>query len=73
MVICYACRGAAAAIVVYDITSKHSFQRAKTWVEELRKNASANMVVALAGMFGRYIVVTVSSFVELQKHYADLP
>lgn len=33
-------RGAAAAIVVYDITSTESFERAKKWVEELHKQGA---------------------------------
>merc|ERR1719499_2685827 len=42
-------RGAAAAIVVYDITSAPSFARAKTWVKELQRQGSADVVIALAG------------------------
>ncbi|CEO96314.1 Ras family [Plasmodiophora brassicae] len=42
-------RGAAAAVVVYDITSEQSFARAKKWIEELRQLGSADMVIALAG------------------------
>ncbi|XP_075152358.1 RAS oncogene family member Rab5 [Haematobia irritans] len=42
-------RGAQAAIVVYDIQNQDSFQRAKTWVKELHKQASPNIVIALAG------------------------
>jgi GTPase SAR1 family protein len=42
-------RGAAAAIVVYDITSQASFARAKTWVRELQRQGNANLVMALAG------------------------
>jgi small GTP-binding protein len=42
-------RGAQAAIIVYDITSQDSFVRAKTWVKELQRQASANIVIALAG------------------------
>ncbi|ESO08200.1 hypothetical protein HELRODRAFT_110414 [Helobdella robusta] len=42
-------RGAQAAIVVYDITNKESFNRAKVWIEELQKQASPNIVIALAG------------------------
>lgn len=42
-------RGAAAAIIVYDITSTESFTRAKKWVQELQKQGNPNMVVALAG------------------------
>lgn len=42
-------RGAQAAIVVYDITNQESFNRAKTWVRELQRQASPNIVIALAG------------------------
>merc|ERR1712176_911399 len=40
-------RGAKAAIVVYDITSKTSFERAQAWVKELRQQANQNIVIAL--------------------------
>ncbi|KAK4787993.1 hypothetical protein SAY86_019312 [Trapa natans] len=42
-------RGAAAAIIVYDITSIESFERAKKWVQELQKRGNPSMVKALAG------------------------
>lgn len=42
-------RGAAAAIIVYDITSSDSFARGKKWVQELQKQGNPNMVMALAG------------------------
>ncbi|KAJ1692502.1 hypothetical protein LUZ63_009200 [Rhynchospora breviuscula] len=42
-------RGAAAAVIVYDITSNDSFERAKKWVVELQKQGNPNMVMALAG------------------------
>jgi len=42
-------RGAAAAIVVYDITSQESFHRAKSWVKELQRQGSPDVVIALAG------------------------
>jgi len=42
-------RGAQAAIVVYDITNADTFERAKTWVKELQRQASPNIVIALAG------------------------
>jgi len=42
-------RGAAAAIVVYDITSEESFERAKSWVKELQRQGNPNIVIALAG------------------------
>mmetsp|Transcript_37834 Transcript_37834/g.45613 ORF Transcript_37834/g.45613 Transcript_37834/m.45613 type:complete len:200 (+) Transcript_37834:358-957(+) len=42
-------RGAAAAIVVYDITSTDSFNRAKSWVRELQRQGNPALVMALAG------------------------
>eukprot|EP00064_Thunnus_orientalis_P011180 superscaffoldBa00001588_g11210 len=48
-------RGAQAAIVVYDITNtvgftcRDTFARAKNWVKELQRQASPNIVIALAG------------------------
>merc|ERR1712000_309183 len=42
-------RGAQAAIVVYDITSMDSFERAKSWIKELQRQGNPNIVIALAG------------------------
>lgn len=42
-------RGASAAIVVYDITNKDSFNGAKSWVKELQRRGDPNVVIALAG------------------------
>mmetsp|Transcript_14191 Transcript_14191/g.21803 ORF Transcript_14191/g.21803 Transcript_14191/m.21803 type:complete len:120 (-) Transcript_14191:1572-1931(-) len=42
-------RGAAAAIVVYDITNLDSFAGAKSWVKELQRRGDPNVVIALAG------------------------
>jgi len=42
-------RGAQAAIVVYDITNQDTFGRAKVWVKELQRQASPNIVIAIAG------------------------
>eukprot|EP01084_Bolivina_argentea_P113778 202714_1 len=42
-------RGAAAAIVVYDVTNKESFNGAKSWVNELQRRGDPNVVIALAG------------------------
>merc|ERR1712178_591152 len=41
-------RGAAAAIVVYDITNRDTFQRAKNWVKELQRQGNPNIVISLA-------------------------
>ncbi|XP_071689312.1 ras-related protein Rab5-like [Rutidosis leptorrhynchoides] len=40
-------RGAAAAVVVYNITSMVSFQRAKKWVEELQRQSNPHLVMVL--------------------------
>eukprot|EP01088_Endostelium_zonatum_P012127 TRINITY_DN262_c0_g1_i1.p1 TRINITY_DN262_c0_g1~~TRINITY_DN262_c0_g1_i1.p1 ORF type:complete len:204 (+),score=46.75 TRINITY_DN262_c0_g1_i1:18-629(+) len=44
-------RGAQAAIIVYDITSQSSFERAKAWVRELMKHKQTeeSLVMALVG------------------------
>ncbi|KAG8461289.1 hypothetical protein KFE25_010476 [Diacronema lutheri] len=42
-------RGAAAAIVVYDITNRDTFARAKNWVKELQRQGNPHIVIALAG------------------------
>jgi Ras-related protein Rab-5C len=40
-------RGAAAAVVVYDITSMDSFVRGKKWVRELQRQGNPNLVTVL--------------------------
>jgi GTPase SAR1 family protein len=40
-------RGAAAAIVVYDITNPDSFAGAKSWVKELQRRGDQNVVIAM--------------------------
>ncbi|PWN51052.1 ras-domain-containing protein [Violaceomyces palustris] len=42
-------RGSNAAVIVYDITSESSFMDIKTWIEELRKNMSSDLVVHIVG------------------------
>jgi len=42
-------RGAAAAVVVYDITSVDSFEGAKRWVSELKSMHTPDVVIALTG------------------------
>ena len=41
-------RGAAAAVVVYDITNRQSFLRAKSWIKELQRQGNPSIVIALA-------------------------
>ncbi|KAK4430961.1 Ras-related protein RA [Sesamum alatum] len=42
-------RGAAVAVVVYDITNPESFAKAQYWVKELQKHGSPDIVMALVG------------------------
>lgn len=42
-------RGAAVAVVVYDITSPESFAKAQYWVKELQKHGSPGIIMALVG------------------------
>jgi small GTP-binding protein len=42
-------RGANAAIIVYDITSLDSFERAKKWITELERQAQPDIVITLVG------------------------
>lgn len=42
-------RGTAAAIVVYDITSSDSYNGAKQWVEEMKKESKSSVIVVLCG------------------------
>ena len=41
-------KGAAAAIIVYDITKPESFDTLVRWVEELKVRAPPNILIALA-------------------------
>lgn len=42
-------RGAAAAVIVYDISCRDTFVRAKKWVQELQRQGNPNLVMALVG------------------------
>lgn len=42
-------RGAAAAVVVFDVTNRESFEGAKSWVKELQRRGDPSVVIALAG------------------------
>ncbi|KAN0064152.1 hypothetical protein ACQY0O_003319 [Thecaphora frezii] len=42
-------RGSNAAVIVYDITSMQSFMDVKSWIEELRKNMSYDLVIHVVG------------------------
>ncbi|KAJ2169193.1 Vacuolar protein sorting-associated protein 21 [Coemansia sp. RSA 562] len=42
-------RNADAAVVVYDVTRASSLDKAKSWIKELQRHASPNIVIALVG------------------------
>ena len=42
-------RGAAAAVVVFDITSRESFEGAKRWVRDLQRSSEEGLIICLAG------------------------
>lgn len=42
-------RGAAAAIIVYDITNARSFEKTQQWVEELQRHGPDKIVLVVAG------------------------
>ncbi|KAL0074835.1 ras protein [Phycomyces blakesleeanus] len=42
-------RNANCAVIVYDVTQASSLEKAKSWVNELQRQADPNIVIALAG------------------------
>jgi Ras-related protein Rab-2A len=42
-------RGAAGALLVYDITRRETFEHLTSWLEDARQHSSANMVIMLIG------------------------
>ena len=42
-------RGAAAAIIVYDISRASTFKTLKTWIEELHNQGPKDIAIAIAG------------------------
>merc|ERR1712157_220759 len=42
-------RGASGALMVYDISRRDTFNHLSRWLEEVRANASANLVIMLIG------------------------
>lgn len=42
-------RNAQAAVIVYDVTKPQSFEKAKTWVKELHRQASPGITICLVG------------------------
>uniref|UniRef100_A0A914I2I9 Ras-related protein Rab-5B n=1 Tax=Globodera rostochiensis TaxID=31243 RepID=A0A914I2I9_GLORO len=64
-------RGAQAAIVVYDITNQESFAKARNWVRELQRQASPNIVIALAGNKADLAAKRMVEYEEAQAYAED--
>jgi len=64
-------RGATAAIVVYDVTNRLSFDGAKSWVKELQRRGEADVVIALAGNKADNPPARHAVSAEEAKEYAD--
>ncbi|KAH7728724.1 Ras-like protein Rab-5A [Aphelenchoides avenae] len=58
-------------IVVYDITNQESFAKAKNWVKELQRQASPNIVIALAGNKADLAAKRVVEYEEAQAYAED--
>ena len=65
-------RGAAAAVVVFDVTNRESFDGAKTWVKELQRRGEPNVVIALAGNKADVKTGRAVEAEEAQKYAAEL-
>ena len=52
-------RGAAGALLVYDITRRDTFNHLTTWLEDARQHANSNMAIMLIGnkRFKRYFFI----------------
>lgn len=48
-------RGAAGALLVYDITRRETFSHLTTWLDDARQHSNSNMVIMLIGN-KRYVV-----------------
>jgi len=42
-------RGTSAALIVYDITNKETFDNARTWIDEVQTQEGKTVVIGLAG------------------------
>ena len=61
-------RGAAAAIIVYDITNPDSFAGAKSWVKELQRRGDQNVVIALVSIVYMYVFKCVLLYYVFISH-----
>jgi GTPase SAR1 family protein len=55
-------RGAAAAIIVYDISRASTFKTLKTWVDELKNQGPKEIAIAIAGNKVRCMCLFINPF-----------
>ena len=63
-------RRAQAVVVVYDISSRISFEHAKSWVREVKQNAYPDIVIALVGNKADLVSKRAVNY-ELAQTYAE--
>lgn len=64
-------RGAAGALLVYDITRRETFNHLSRWLEEARQNGNPDMVIMLIGNKADMEARRQVSFAEGEKFAAD--
>ncbi len=64
-------RGAAGALLVYDITRRETFNHLSRWLEEARQNGNPDMVIMLIGNKSDMEARRQVSFAEGEKFAAD--
>lgn len=61
-------RGAAGALLVYDITRRDTFNHLTTWLEDARQHSNSNMVIMLIGN-KRYFFHDFVTFLSTKKYF----
>ncbi|XP_064444356.1 ras-related protein Rab-2A isoform X2 [Mirounga angustirostris] len=59
-------RGAAGALLVYDITRRDTFNHLTTWLEDARQHSNSNMVIMLIGN-KRHLLIQQKKFMRKSK------
>uniref|UniRef100_A0A5F9D7X2 RAB2A, member RAS oncogene family n=1 Tax=Oryctolagus cuniculus TaxID=9986 RepID=A0A5F9D7X2_RABIT len=59
-------RGAAGALLVYDITRRDTFNHLTTWLEDARQHSNSNMVIMLIGN-KRHLLIQQKRFMKKSK------
>ena len=57
-------RGAAGALLVYDITRRDTFNHLTTWLEDARQHSNSNMVIMLIGNKRYYCARVTITFIS---------